>query len=104
MKNLDNDIVFFVSKCFKNIKNHYSTDFFIFKPKLLNNNIFNDKELLTHELKPEIFFYNLLIKNNINTKILPRFDNNHWYPRRIDKLELWHEHDLNNIKTFLLTR
>ena len=101
--NLNNNKVFLVTKYFPwKTFEHYATDFFIFKPKLLKNNIFDDENL--YKFKPdkvETFFYNILIKNNINCLLVKRFNNDHWYPRRIDNLKLWHEHDLNKIKKFL---
>ena len=81
-ENMDNDVVFLVNKS-NGQYNFFSTDFFIFKPKLLSHNIFSD-ELYTFTTPPEVYLYDMLHKYSINYIILKRFNNNEWYPRRID--------------------
>lgn len=100
-KNLHNDTVFFITKSVPNDSNFFSFDFFIFKPKLLLNNIFKD-EMYTFSKPVEYYFCDVIQKNNINYQFIKRFENDHWYPRRIDEnLKLYHEHDLQKVKLLL---
>jgi hypothetical protein len=97
-ENIDNDTVFFINKSLPCDPMFFSFDFFIFKPKLLKINIFN--ELFTES--PEHFLYNSIKKHNIKYTIIRRYDNDTWYPRRIDDhLKLYHEHDLEKVKKLL---
>jgi hypothetical protein len=102
--NISNDIVFFITKSIPDDPNFFSFDFFIFKPKLLTKNIFLD-ELYTFTDCPEHYFHDMIIKHNINYTFIKRFDNDNWYPRRIDdNLRLYHEHDMNNVVNLLQNR
>lgn len=104
LENLENDIVFFITKSKPNDTSFFSFDFFIFKPKLLTTNIFID-ELYTFTDLPECYLRNMIIKHDIKYKFIKRFDNDNWNPRRIDdNLKLYHEHDLKNVVTVLKSR
>jgi hypothetical protein len=100
---------------------YLSMDFFIFKPKLLQKNIFTrwgDDEFNrpTQEfnsggkwwrkrrftpLTPEHLLYKMVNVNEIPYQLIKRFDNDHWSPRRIDLLNLWHEHDIEKVEAYL---
>ena len=98
--NINNDYVFFVTKSVPDDPSFFSFDFFIFKPKLLKKNIFIE-ELNSYEDTPEHYLSEMIKKNNINYLFIKRFNNNSWYPRRIDdNLKLWHEHDLQEIEKY----
>jgi hypothetical protein len=102
--NLDNDIIFFITKSLPDDNKFFSFDFFIFKPKLLPLNIFKE-ELYTFKDSPEHFLHDMIIKNNIKFEFIKRFNNNTWVPRRIDEnLQLYHEHNLENVKKILKER
>jgi hypothetical protein len=102
-ENIDNDIVFITNKSFQH-ERCFSFDFFIFKPKLLTKNIFIE-ELYTFSSSPESYLYEMISKNNIKYTIIKRFNNDSWFPRRIDdNLKLYHEHDMNNIVSLLKDR
>ena len=68
-KNLTNDIVFFITKSLPNDERFFSTDFYIFKPKLLTKNILID-ELNTFTEYPE--YYD--IKNSYNKENVENID------------------------------
>ena len=98
--NINNDYVFFVTKSVPDDPSFFSFDFFIFKPKLLKKNIFIE-ELNSYEDTPEHYLSEMIKKNNVNYLFINRFNNNSWYPRRIDdNLKLWHEHDLQEIEKY----
>lgn len=100
INNLNNDIVFFITKSFPDYR-FFSFDFFIFKPKLLKENIFID-ELYTYKECPEFYLHDMIHKYNIKFTFINRFNNDLWSPRRIDdNLKLWHEHDLTLIENYL---
>ena len=51
---------------------------------------------------PEYYLHDMIIKNNIKYAFIKRFNNDTWCPRRIDdNLKLYHEHDLNLVKSLL---
>jgi hypothetical protein len=101
VNNIDNDTAFFITKSEPNDPKFFSFDFFIFKPKLLTKNIFIE-ELYTFTSSPEHYLHDMIIKNNITYTFIKRFDNDYYYPRRIDDhLKLYHEHDLNNVVDLL---
>jgi hypothetical protein len=103
-ENLDNDTVFFITKSRPKSPTFFSFDFFIFKPNLLRQNIFLEN-LYTFTESPEEYLHNMIITNNINHIILKRFNNDNWYPRRIDEnLKLWHEHELDKVENELKNR
>ena len=93
------DSVFFITKSIPDDERFFSTDFLIFRPKLLTMNIFKE-ELYTWRDWPEHYLYYILQKYNIKYEFLKRFDNDNWQPRRLDLLKLWHEHDLSLIETY----
>jgi len=96
--NLENDTVFFMTRYFPDDPNHFSSDFFIFKPRLLTVNIFF-AELYTYTDSPEHYLYHVIKKYNVKHQVVKRFDNDNWSPRRIDDhLKLYHEHDLELVK------
>jgi hypothetical protein len=100
-QNLNNDSVFLVTRYFPEDYRHFSTDFFIFKPKLLTINIFI-AELSSYTDFAEHYLYDMIKKYNVKYKIIKRFDNDCWNPRRIDDhLKLYHEHDLEKVKASL---
>ena len=100
-KNLTNDIVFFITKSLPNDERFFSTDFYIFKPKLLTKNILID-ELNTFTEYPEYYLCRMIEKHNIKYKFIKRYDNDNWQPRRIDDhLKLYHEHDLSLVETLI---
>ena len=100
-ENKDNDTVFFITKSRPDDDDFFSFDFFIFKPKLLDKNIFID-ELYTFTTDVEHYLCNMIKKNNIKYTYIKRFDNNNWFPRRIDdNLKLYHEHELDNVRNVL---
>ena len=94
------EIIFYVNLSLNNII-LYSFDFFIFKPKLLKENIFN--KWINNTKSPEEYFHDILINNNIIHCIIPRYDNNFYLPRRIDLIGLWHDHDLYRLYFKLLS-
>ena len=101
VENINNDIVFFITRCFPNDVTMFGFDFFIFKPKLLHKNIFID-ELYTFTESPEHYLHNIIQKNNIKYTFIKRYENNCWFPRRIDEnLKLYHEHNLENVKQLI---
>ena len=104
LENLNNDIVFFITKSIPNAPKFFSFDFFIFKPKLLTKNIFIEN-LYTFNCCPEHYLHDMIKKNNINYTFIKRFDNNHWQPRRIDSnLKLYHEHNMKKVENLLKER
>jgi hypothetical protein len=101
IENINNDIVFFITKSIPNDDTFFSFDFFIFKPKLLTKNIFIE-DLYNFKCNPEKYLHDMIIKHNIKYMFIKRFDNDTWCPRRIDdNLKLYHEHDLNNVINIL---
>lgn len=100
-ENLNNNICFFTSKSWPNDEKRFSFDFFIFKPKLINKNIFKTLDFYTYPDSPENFLYDIIKKNNINYKLIKRYDNDNWHPRRIDLLGVWHEHELNKLDEYI---
>jgi len=101
VNNLKNDIVFFITKSIPD-PTFFSFDFFIFKPKLLTTNIFIEELYTFKEPVVEHYFHRMIMKHNIKYTYIKRFDNDNWYPRRIDdNLRLWHEHDLDLVKRVL---
>ena len=97
-RNLDNDTVFFMTRYFPDDPNHFASDFFIFKPKILTVNIFL-AELYTYTDSPEHYLYHIIKRYNVKYKVIKRFDNDNWYPRRVDDhLKLYHEHELEKVK------
>ena len=100
-KHLKNETVFLVNRCFPDDQEHFSVDFFIFKPKLLRINIFIS-ELYTYKYSPEKYLFYVLRKYNIMYQVVKRFNNDCWYPRRIDDhLKLYHEHDLTKVEELI---
>jgi len=103
-ENLDNDIVFFITKSVANDPIFFSFDFFIFKPKLLPKNIFIE-DLYNFTCCPEHYLHNMIIKNDIKYTFIKRFNNDTYHPRRIDEnLKLYHEHNLNKVVALLKKR
>ena len=102
-ENLENDTVFFITKSNQD-PIFFSFDFFIFKPKLLIKNIFLEN-LYTFNESPEHYLHNMIVQNNIKYNFIKRFNNDNWWPRRIDEnLKLWHEHELNKVVNDLKNR
>lgn len=104
LNNLNNDIVFFITKSYPNYHRFFSFDFFIFKPKLLTKNIFIE-ELYGGFDNPEHYLHDMITKHDIKYTVIKRFDNETWCPRRIDEnLKLYHEHNMNNVVTLLQSK
>jgi hypothetical protein len=104
LENINNDIVFLINKSLPDDVRFFSFDFFIFKPKLLKKNIFIE-ELYTFTDSPEHYFHDMLVKNNIKYKFIKRYNNDMWYPRRIDdNLKLYHEHEMDKVVDILKNR
>lgn len=104
LNNLDNDIVFFITKSMPNDNKFFSFDFFIFKPKLLTKNIFIDK-LYSFIGQPEHYLHDMIKENHIKYTIIKRFNDDNYEPRRIDdNLKLYHEHDLSKVIHLLQSR
>lgn len=102
--NIDNNIVFFITKSIPDDYAFFSFDFFIFKPKLLTKNIFAEK-LYSFTSSPEHYLHDIITENDIKYMHIKRFDNDTWYPRRIDEnLKLYHEHEMNNVVRLLQDR
>jgi len=100
------DYIFIVNNSIKEDINFISADFFIFRPKLLSFNIFKEFENYYNIYNldkggVEHAFYDILNKHNISYFVIKRFDNDHWEPRRIDMIGLWHEHNLEKIYKYL---
>ena len=101
LNNLNNDVIFFITKSHPIDSTFFSFDFFIFKPKLLTKNIFYEN-LYTFTSGPEKYLHDMIKSNNIKYIFIKRFNNNNWSPRRIDEnLKLYHEHDMNKVKKLL---
>jgi hypothetical protein len=101
LHNINNDIVFFITKSVPHDPNFFSFDFFIFKPKLLHKNIFIE-ELYSFTGSPEHYLHDMIIKNNIHYTIIKRFNDDNYLPRRIDdNLKLYHEHDMFKVVKLL---
>ena len=99
--NAANDCVFFVNTSEPDDRRFFSFDFFVFKPMLLQRNIFID-ELHDYQDLPEHYLHDMLIKNGVKFKLVKRFENDRWSPRRIDEhLNLYHEHDLTLVEDLL---
>jgi hypothetical protein len=99
--NLDNDCVFLVNKSLPDDDRFFSFDFFIFKPKLLKRNIFID-ELYAYDDVPEHYLCDMLVKHEVKFKVIKRFANDTWFPRRVDEhLGLYHEHELERVEALL---
>jgi len=102
-ENLHNDTVFFITKSIPNDDHFFSFDFFIFKPKLLNTNIFIE-ELYSFNYYPEYYLHHVINKYKIKYTYIKRYNNDSWMPRRIDdNLKLYHEHDLTKVEDLLST-
>ncbi len=100
-ENLDNDVVFFVTRSMPDDERFFSFDFFMFKPRLLTRNIFIDQPHSCTDL-PEHCLCDVIRKHGIKFKFIKRFENDHWCPRRIDEhLSLYHEHDLDRVEELL---
>lgn len=100
-ENIANDCVFFITKSEPDDERFFSFDFFIFKPKLLKQNIFSD-ELHSYGDGPEHFLCDMLAKHDVAFKFIKRFANDDWFPRRPDDhLKLYHEHDLRLVRELL---
>jgi len=100
-ENLENDIVYFITKSFPNDPCFYDVDFTLVKPKLLTDNYMRD-EIWNNRQWPEHFRHRKFNELGIKYKFIPRYWNDDYKPRRIDEhLGLWHEHDLEKVETYL---
>jgi hypothetical protein len=102
--NIDNDCAFFVNKSVPDDERFFSFDFFIFKPRLLTTNIFIDAARTYRDI-PEHCLCDMLVSHQVTFKIVERFADERWHPRRIDEhLKLYHEHDLALVEDVLARR
>ena len=75
-----------------------STDLFIFRPKLLKTNLFENYSNKEYENSICEEFLELEIEKNQQSHIfIKRYENGVWYPRRPCLWGCWHEHELGNI-------
>ena len=99
--NAGNDCVFLVNRSQPDDERFFSFDFFVFKPALLPRNVFID-DLHEYQDLPEHYLHDMLIKHGVKFKLTRRFENDTWFPRRIDEhLNLYHEHDLQLVEDLL---
>jgi hypothetical protein len=98
---LDSENIFIINKSLPDNR-FFSFDFFIFKPQKLKENVFNQWK--NSNVITEYYLYNCIVSNNLPYKMIKRFDNDNWSPRRIDLLGFWHEHDLELVKKYLLKK
>jgi hypothetical protein len=101
--NLENDTIFFITK---SVPNHtfFSFDFFIFKPKLLTENIFKDNIYNWNDC-PEFYLYTVITNHDVKYTFINRFKGDGCYPRRISEhLQIWHEHDLSLVENYFNNR
>lgn len=96
---LHTDNVFIVNRSIPDDTCWYSFDFFVFKPKKMPVNIFRNYKGYTE--CPERFLYSAIISHEIPHIVIPRFDNNNWFPRRIDLNFMWHEHNLRLVDDYI---
>lgn len=103
--NYENDYIFLLTLSIPNDEQFLSGDIFIFKPKLLKENIFKYSllSLLNVDLPcAERSLYNTLYKHNIKYLIIKRFKDDKFDPRRISEyLKEWHEHDLSKVEDYI---
>jgi hypothetical protein len=74
-----------------------STDLFIFRPKLLEENIFSSYGD-NLDIGCESFLYKTVTERNISHQYIQRFIDKNWEPRRPCQWGAYHEHDINKIK------
>jgi hypothetical protein len=102
--NYENDYIFLMTFSFPDNKTFLSGDIFIFKPKLLKENIFKDtlSLFLSIGIPAEVHNYNMFHKHNIKYLIIKRFKDDNCNPRRISEyLKDWHEHDLTKVEDYI---
>ena len=93
---------FIVNRSVPNDDRWFSFDFFIFKPSLLKKtNIFKDWQTWCEW--PEYFLHDRVIQYQLPYKLIKRYEDDYWYPRRMDMLGIWHEHDMNSIISYYNT-
>lgn len=105
--NYENDYIFLMTFSFPNDEKFLSGDIFIFKPKLLKENIFKYELslFLSINIPAEVHNYNMFHKYNIKYLIIKRFKDDNCRPRRISEyLKDWHEHDLSKVEDYINNR
>lgn len=92
------DNVFYCNLSLRNVC-LYSFDFFIFKPKLLTQNIFKHWQENVHS--PEYYLFQCVYK--LKHVLLDRYEDNWYLDQRTspDKLGIWHCHELELIEDFI---
>jgi hypothetical protein len=95
---LDDDAVFLNTHSYPDSR-FYDFDFFIFKPKRLQRNIFESWQ--TWGEIPEYFLHDKIHEHEIKHVVVPRYENDFGQPHRMDLNGVWHEHDLTRIKAYL---
>jgi len=99
--------IFIFTKSLADDEKFYSADIWIFKPKLVPLNIIElwktDATFGNLSKTPNIEYllHKIMTENNIPHIMIKRFDNDHWNPRRIDLLGLWHEHETSKVEKYL---
>jgi len=74
----------------------------MFKPKLLQTNIFKTLDFYTYAGIPEHFLYDIVTNNRVPYKMIARFNTNYYEPRRIDEhLGVWHVHNLQSLNSYV---
>lgn len=81
----------------------FTTDFFVFKTKLNFVNDWRDAYIKNKQGVPEHYFFDSVTKRSLNIITKQRYlnDNGNGF-RSIDKYGLWHEHNNNTVKEYLL--
>lgn len=91
------DVDFLVTTVFPAPCTYVAFDFFIFRTKNSNTNIFVE-EMKTYEKPPEQYLHDMLDKYKVKYQYIKRFENDNANPRRIDEnLKLYHEHDMRKV-------
>jgi len=107
------DSVFLVNQAYPTVRDWMSTDLFVFRPKLLKENIFKNWSNAVGVFRPngagqggsmacaEQFLYDQVTQNEISHEYITRFHDDNYYPRRICNWGFWHEHDLMLVDKYL---
>jgi hypothetical protein len=77
-----------------------STDLFIFRAKLLEENIFSSYEENIN-IGCEAFLYKIATERKISHQYIQRFPDRNWEPRRPCQWGAYHEHDLGKVMPLL---
>lgn len=108
------DTALLVNHSMKNCQDWMSTDLFILRPHLIKNNFFKnwanyiDTPIsggigVNGQACCEQFLFYEAQRNNITYTYIPRFADNHHFPRRVCEWGFLHEHDLSTARALLST-